>query len=161
MKIEIRKFDKKDVINYMEEITKMETDNFYTYHFPNKLGKHDQFIEKSTRLLENFIEQDQTYFYGVIDSNQKLQGYIWFYEMITYEKRIILRSIRVNSEIRRNKIGSNLMNIMKKVAKERQVDVIALHYAIINKGAKKFYQSLGFQEARVEMIFNNINEKSE
>lgn len=64
MKIEIRKFDKKDVINYMEEITKMEIDNFYTYHFPNKLGKHDQFIEKSTRLLKNSLNKIKLIFMG-------------------------------------------------------------------------------------------------
>lgn len=86
----------------------------------------------------------------MIDSNQKLQGYIWFYVMITYEKRIILRSIRVNPEIRRNKIGSNLMNIMKKVAKERQVDAIALHYAIINKGAKNFINRWDFKKRELK-----------
>lgn len=77
----------------------------------------------------------------------------------TYERKYYhIKEFGVDETYRRQKIGTELFDFIKKEAKERKFDKMELDVWDFNKGAVKFYESVGFRTYRRYMEYVD-NEK--
>lgn len=65
---------------------------------------------------------------------------------LSSEKKGHLLKIAVRKEKRRSGIGSSLLKVLMSELKKRSADKMELEVRVQNKGARKFYRKLGFQE---------------
>ena len=90
--------------------------------------------------------------YGAYDKS-KLVGFIWGYPRNFFdEKRIFINCLVVNKEYEKQGIGKKLINRLEDFAKENKYDSIDLTVAPFNENAVGFYNHMGFESERIQMV---------
>ncbi len=83
----------------------------------------------------------------VAQENNRVMGYIIFWIKFEDEGHII--SIAVDRSYRRQDVGSKLVETSLEAFKKFHVKRIKLEVRIGNKGARKFYGKMGFEEEKI------------
>ncbi|MDI6644389.1 MAG: ribosomal protein S18-alanine N-acetyltransferase [Methanobacteriaceae archaeon] len=83
----------------------------------------------------------------VAQQHNIIVGYIIFWIRFEDEGHII--SIAVDEKNRRKNVGKNLVNTAIQIFKKYDIKNIKLEVRAKNKGAIKFYKSLGFNEEKI------------
>lgn len=148
---EIRCFEWSDIHRYFDEITAMQLENTYVFHYPQKKPS-TSYVTAKLLELEKHLKMGNTYFIGATREDV-LYGYIWCYETkFIDEKRMTISSIFVREDARRTGLGQLLMDEAKKIAIHTGCVSIGTHYASFNTAAGAFYGRNGFEPVRVEMV---------
>ncbi|MGC8648619.1 MAG: GNAT family N-acetyltransferase [Candidatus Micrarchaeia archaeon] len=154
-KIKIRAIDSRDVNNIVE--------------FTNKLIEEDAPILLSEKQDYN---SGFSYVYNLINNMAKNKGLsiIAEYndELIAYadlikhlgrEEHIGELGIIISKDFRNKGLGYELMNILIRIAKEQNCQILTLHVYSHNLAAIRLYEKLGFRKAGVipkAAFFNNV-----
>jgi ribosomal-protein-alanine N-acetyltransferase len=83
----------------------------------------------------------------VAQENNRIVGYIIFWIKFEDEGHII--SIAVDKNYRRLEVGSKLVESSLETFKKFSVKRIKLEVRVGNKGARKFYTKMGFEEEKI------------
>ncbi len=107
---------------------------------------------------ENENDPNQIYIIGIIDdkvvAHAKVQIIPTIYEdMNTYA---ILNHVCVNSDFRRHKIGTKLLDICFQVAKEKNCKCVELWSKNFRKAAHELYHRYGFEAMDAKFFAKNI-----
>lgn len=125
------------VVNEYEDIRKLI--NTFDSCFTPSLSDSEINLE---RLSKKFFEYAKIY--AVYDDEQLCNGMIAFYVNDKKEKIAYISLLAVKSEYRRKKIGSLLMQIVEKVAKQSGMQSIKLEVKKENNKAISFYKKNGY-----------------
>ncbi len=148
----IKLFNSQDVREHFEDIARMQIDNTYVFHYPEKTTD-EMYVRIKLKELKSHLNGGNTYFIAGLKSN-KLCGFIWCYETLFIdEKRMIINSLYVNEEERGKGLSGKLMAEIKNLAVKMNCVNIATHYAVFNDMAGKFYTKSGFCPSRIEMLY--------
>jgi len=115
------------------------------YHELYKGEEKSEFYTQNLS-LKNFRSGESVL---VAEINNKLIGYIWFvwYEHINHKGIAYIEEIYTNKKYRRMKVGTTLINRMKKILIELKINTIYFAVGKHMKDAQSFYSSLGFKES--------------
>ena len=92
----------------------------------------------------------------VAQENNRVVGYIIFWIKFEDEGHII--SIAVDKSYRRMEVGSKLVETSLNIFKKYNVRRIKLEVRVGNKGARKFYSKMGFEEEKIVEDYYDDNE---
>jgi len=92
----------------------------------------------------------------VAQENNRVVGYIIFWIKFEDEGHII--SIAVDKSYRRMEVGSKLVETSLNIFKKYNVKRIKLEVRVGNKGARKFYNKMGFKEEKIVEEYYDDNE---
>lgn len=147
----VKLFQWDDVLKYYDKIVNMQLENVKKFHYPDKQISAT-YIKTKINELRKHLENDNTYFIGVV-RNDKLLGFLWAYESLFIEdKRIQINSMYIIKEARRLGLGKILMDKIEAIANDKKCNSIATHYATINENAGDFYIAQGFNATRTEVV---------
>lgn len=114
------------------------------------------FEKYSLKQISDFFNID---YYRVIVAceSSKIVGYICF--SVIYDECNLIKIV-VDKNYRKLSIGKNLVDYMKSICKELDVNTIYLEVREDNNGAISFYEKLGFQLKNVRPnYYGDINAK--
>ena len=121
------------------------------HNFPHSDYMNEYIISTFERLVQYHADGTAILF-GAFEETT-LAGFLWAYErMVLGEIRVHLRELVVDSAYRRNGIGKQLIEILIAAAKNRGIASIELLTSHSNSGAVSFYENLGFECERVQMV---------
>ena len=83
----------------------------------------------------------------VAQENNRIVGYIIFW--IKYEDEGHIISIAVDKNFRRLEVGTKLVESSIEAFRKFNVNRIKLEVRVGNKGARKFYSKIGFEEEKI------------
>ena len=147
--INIIKIDSKLLLEQFEEFMILKNYNSLI-HFPNK--DVNEFNQKKMTELIDYLNEEKAIVYGAYDKS-KLVGFIWGYPRTFFdEKRIFINCLVVNKEYEKQGIGKKLINRLEDFAKENKYDSIDLTVAPFNENAVGFYNHMGFESERIQMV---------
>lgn len=155
---EIKIFNWSDIEKFLPKIIKMQIENIYKYHYPNK-KINEEYVKDKLMELKKHLSNKNTYFIGVI-VDSTIIGYVWCYQSLFIgERRMNINSMFVDEKYRSLGLGFKLMKEIKRIALETECNSISTHYAAFNESAGEFYKNNGFVSARVEVVQELNNNK--
>lgn len=126
---------------YFENVHSVVYCSHYTY---------DEAYEKMDSLISHLADNTAVV-YGAYE-DETLIGFIWAYpHQFREEMRMYVSEIRVAEEFRNRGIGRQLLRCVENRAKEMQISAMYLHMEAGNTDVKKFYETNGFMEERIQM----------
>jgi ribosomal protein S18 acetylase RimI-like enzyme len=126
---------------YFENVRSNAFHEHYTY---------DEAYKKMDDLIGHLADNTAVV-YGAFD-DEELVAFIWAYvHPFREETRMYVSEIRVKEEYRKQGIGSQLLRQVEDKAKEIGLHTIYLHAEAGNMDARRFYESCGYVEERIQM----------
>lgn len=150
----VRKADLRDI----EKIKELYIEGFKLHQG----NRPDIFEDKSNDELIQCLKEDinkKSIFY-VYEYESKLIGYISFHYNEKASKSLWIDELVVDSKYRNKGVGTNLMNEIRKIARENDCDRIEFCCWSFNENAMKLYEKLGYKRQGVifeEILENNID----
>lgn len=121
--------------------------NVYNINFPDR-GFNSAFGHERVKDIIGFVNDNTATIYGAYDGD-KLAGFIWGYKrQINDELRIHVPVLVVSEQHQRKGIARHLMELMKSYASSCGIDIIEVMVTSSNEDAIKYYDNIGFKEAR-------------
>ena len=119
----------------------------YNMNFPNREFNSDFGYERVKDII-GYVNDNTATIYGAFDGD-KLAGFIWGYKrQINDELRIHVPVLVVSEQHQRKGIARQLMELMKSYASDCGIDIIEVMVTSSNEDAIKYYDNVGFKEAR-------------
>ncbi len=147
--MDIRALTAELALKYKAEITRFYYDNvrsaqfFEHYTLEEAEAKIDGFI--------GYLETDKCIAFGAFENNEII-GFIWAYaHPFREELRMYVNEIRVLEGYRRRCIGEELLKSVEKKAKKKGIKTVYLHAEGNNFESRKFYDSCGYTEERIQL----------
>ena len=136
---------------FKDQLIELEQVLLKKYHYPDRYdGK--AYCEKRVDLLEQYMENGNTYFWGAVH-RQTLAGYYWaFTTQFIDKKRWCLSSLMIRDEYRRLGLGAKAIEEGLKMAKKVGCDEAATEYVTWNETAAKAYKKAGYKTTRIEVV---------
>jgi len=122
--------------------------------FEDVLKENNMDISKKNDIYNDMLNyyKDGTAILFVAVENQKVQGLIWAYKLnLKGEKRAHINYFIVDSEVRGNGIGKELINKLYTKLKDEGVQKVELMVTAANKNAINFYEKQQFEVERVKL----------
>lgn len=122
--------------------------------------QHDDVVLATEFLTERINNSESVIFYAK-DTDGKYVGFTQLYPSfcsVSAQRTWILYDLYVAEDVRRNGIGTNLLNRAREFAEETIAKEILLETARSNVKAQKLYESLGYEkDTEYFSYFLNIN----
>lgn len=135
----------------LQQLTDMQADNMYTYHYPNKTTDK-AYVRGKLMELERHLSAGNTLFAAGGEQGM-VQGYIWCYTgTFIDQKRMYLNTLYVLPQQRGGGLAQALMAYAERWAQLQGCTELATHYAAFNHRAGAFYKAAGFEPNRVELV---------
>lgn len=146
---EIKQLEMKEIISFEKELKELLIlvlrDN----------GSATEIRELSADYYKNmlkFSEDGSAIILGAI-IDQKLVGFLWGYEIrFLQEKRIHVSFISIYPENQGKRVGTELLNAIRCIAEEREINAIEVLCAKENETAFHYYMKNGFEIDRYKMV---------
>jgi len=110
----------------------------------------DLSIPNKKNIIKNMNTSDAIFLIDIEDN--EIVGYISAY-IFNILNEIQINGLYVKENYRRQKIGTNLLNAVLKIASDKNIDRIKLYTYSQNESLIKFYENFGFEEIKKEFSY--------
>ena len=111
-------------------------------------------IEEACEKIGNLIDHLKShtaFVYGAFDGKEII-GFLWAYaHQFREENRMYVSEIRVKEDYRGRGIGTEMLKSVEAKAGEMRFDAIYLHAEAENTDVRKFYETMGYREERIQL----------
>lgn len=110
--------------------------------------------EQKCTELSKYLDDGKAIVYGAVDDNNALVGFLWAYEYPFRDdrSRLYVSILHVDERFRGQKIGDFLLSKIEYEAAKRGYGSVFLHTEGINDGAIRFYNRMGYEVERMQMV---------
>lgn len=136
---------------YAPEISEYIYQSYTQAHQYNESFSLEKAKDKCRELRE-YLAQGRACAFGAIDHT--LIGFIWSYRypFRDDENRTYVSTFHVDERYRNRHIGEQLLRAVERKAVENGCHTVFLHTEARNSGAIHFYERMGYQMERVQMV---------
>lgn len=115
--------------------------------------------EQKCAELINYLNEGKAMVYGAVKDNA-LIGFVWAYEYPFREdkSRIYVSILYIDEHFRGQKIGNYLLSEIENEAARQGYSSVFLHTEGSNDGAIKFYDRMGYEMERIQLVKRVVNE---
>ena len=110
----------------------------------------DLSIPNKKNIIKNMNTSDAIFLIDIEEN--EIVGYISAY-IFNILNEIQINGLYVKENYRRQKIGTNLLNAVLKIASDKNIDRIKLYTYSQNESLIKFYENFGFEEIKKEFSY--------
>lgn len=134
----------------------------FIYESTTRATHIDSFTEADAKQkcaeLINCLNKDKAMVYGAVKDNA-LIGFVWAYEYPFREdkSRIYVSILYIDVHFRGQKIGNYLLSEIENEAAKQGYSFIFLHTEGSNNGAIKFYDKMGYEIERIQLVKKVMN----
>ena len=145
---------RKATIQDLDQLTVLFDQYLVFYKKPSNLEKHKSYLKER-------IENDEAIVFLAFDDELK-NGAVGFtliyptFSSVRLSKILILNDLFVNSSIRNNGIGEQLINKTIELAKELDADLVRLRTAKDNGVAQGLYHKMGFIRDELYLTYDLV-----
>ena len=148
----IERFQKADVEKWHEQISCLLAEAF-EISFSADITSPEKCYTKVDE-LKKYLEDDKAIFFAVVEGAE-LFGFLWAYPRdVGNEGRLHLNHFILRKEIRNKGIGTKLIELLKDYADQYHFSGIELMVSKSNKKAISYYERIGFDIERYQMILH-------
>lgn len=149
--LKIKDLTIEEIIQYENIILELLI-NAYMSNFQITIDNCIEICNGKIQMLKDYVINGSANVLGAI-YEEKLVGILWIFKYEFFgEKRLHINQISVLKQYQGRGIAKRLIQELEKRAKEESIFIIDLSVSEINKNALEFYNKIGFQTERRNMI---------
>lgn len=149
--MKIRLLTRDTILEYKDAVTKFIYESVTMSDYEDSYGIQD--ARKKHSELEEYLNDNKAIVLGAIAENE-LVGLLWAYTYPFREdiNRLYVSVLHVREDYRGRHIGSQLLETIERIAKEKHYDAIYLHAEAANSGACRFYKRQQYISERIQYV---------